>query len=508
LRAFRSLRGLRNGASFGEWVNAILRREAQRWTGRETRRATADEKTLSIVGGVWPPPAQAADEVTAGIRAALRVLSARERQITVLHYLDGLTCEEIGAGLRLPVGSVKRILHNSRRKARKEAQAMMQIERRCPRRLSYWMSGEVPHGEWDAMARLRPALAQAICLSVNKQPKSVAGIAEEVQSHADYVGDAVGDLVRLELLTSPKKDRYLLNFIAFDAEDWRKLAERITQPGAEISHRLGAAQESLADAFHRTPLAQSGWSWEDVSWAVNCEILAHRAVFRVWKDKPSYPIPTRPGGFPYWLGGYESSAGGFHADSVAWCGTDRGGWGIGHFGPSMDHRGYTWVFDPPAHGRAMLYTLLDGSITEDEIASSLAVEDRERYQGTLAKLVEARLAGRREDGRYQLTFPVWRSDDSDIMKPVVDKVARPLVYEVLVPTWAGLYQVLDDMGYGHSREQYPIWQDWLFSFILGEAIRFMVKQGALPELGEQPPAKWNFLAWKGELPLFSLSVAA
>ncbi len=35
--------------------------------------------------------------------------------------------------------------------------------------------------------------------------------------------------------------------------------------------------------------------------------------------------------------------------------------------------------------------------------------------------------------------------------------------------------------------------------------RFMVKQGTLPELGDPPPAKWNFTAWKGDLAIMRLS---
>jgi hypothetical protein len=33
----------------------------------------------------------------------------------------------------------------------------------------------------------------------------------------------------------------------------------------------------------------------------------------------------------------------------------------------------------------------------------------------------------------------------------------------------------------------------------------MAKQGTLPELGDSPPAKRSFTAWKGDLPLMRLT---
>jgi len=65
--------------------------------------------------------------------------------------------------------------------------------------------------------------------------------------------------------------------------------------------------------------------------------------------------------------------------------------------------------------------------------------------------------------------------------------------------------LLDEMGYEHRRDQYPLWQSWLSWEVLGLALEFMVKQGTLPEVGDPPRAKWHFTAWKGDLPLMRLS---
>lgn len=107
---------------------------------------------------------------------------------------------------------------------------MTDSERKGPRTLAKWMSGEVPQGKWDAPGRIDSALGHSICLSVNKRAKTVPKIATEVAAHEAYVGDMVANLAELEVLVSPRKGRYLLNCIAFDAEDWRKLVSRMQEP--------------------------------------------------------------------------------------------------------------------------------------------------------------------------------------------------------------------------------------------------------------------------------------
>jgi RNA polymerase sigma-70 factor (ECF subfamily) len=505
LRAFRSLDSLRDGTRFGQWLNTIVRRQSVQWhrDGRRTPEPTESAALYSLVGAAAPPP-KPPEEVVALVRGALSALSQRHRQVMILHYLEGFTCEEIAGKLGVSAGRVKRILHDSRRKVRTECRAMTDTEPTGPRTLSNWMSGEVPHGEWDVPTRLHSALAQTICLSVNKRAKTVKEIATAVEAHEKYVAGVVHNLAELEVLVSPRKDTYLLNFMAFDAEDWRKLVARMREPAGEIARRLADSQEALRAAYERTPLASSGWSWDDVVWAVNCLIVANRGVPALLCGAKTQPRPMRPGGFPYWLGGYEYVPEGPEMDAPGWYGTERPAWGVGHFGPSMSHKGYDWIFGPPPRGREVLVALLEGPLPEEKMLSHFDEEEREQYRSTLAELVSKSLVERADGDAYRPTFPVWREGDSEVLAPVVLRIIEPIATEVLAPIWSDLDALLDEMGYEHRRDQYPVWRHWLCGFILGEALRFMVKQGTLPELGDSPPAKWNHAGWKGDLPLMRL----
>jgi len=520
LRAFRSLDSLRDGARFGQWLNTIVRRQSIQWLrdGRRTPQPTESAALYSLVGAGWVSPEPPA-EVVALVREALGALSQRERHVMILHYLEGFTCQEIAGKLGVSAGRVKRILYDSRRKARTECRAMTDAERRRgPRALKHWLSGGVPRGEWNVLARLGWALAQSVCLSVNKRPKSLKEIAAEVEAHERYVEDMVADLSQFEVLVSPRKGTYLLNFIAFDAEHWRKLAARMGQPAGELAHRLAQSQRTLRKAYDQTPLAAE-WSWEDVVWVVNCFLVAQRGIARFLGGGvlgAALAPPARPGGVSYWLAGHEATPD-VPDRSVApgWYGNERPGWGwgLGQYGPCRPDE-VDWILTsaplgerplPPAE--EVLHGLVEGSRSEGQLLAEFKEEAREEYRATLAKLVSQGLVARADGDAYRLTFPVWREGDSEALTPVIDDVTRPLVEDVLTPTWSDLDHLLDEMGYEHRRDQYPLWQSWLCWEVLGAALEFMVKQGTLPHLGDPPPAKWSFTAWKGDLPLMRLTRA-
>ncbi len=269
VRAFRALPSLRDGERFGPWLNTITRRVGVQWLHDDDHRPEAMDGELTRgLPVLWGTPPQPPTELVARVRAALAVLSQRERRAMILHYLEGRSCEEIAAVLGVSNGSVRLILHHSRRKARKEADAMAEAvrERKGPRELGVWVDGYPGPGRGNIFHHLSSSLPQTICLVANKQPKTVAQLAKETEAHPRYVQEAVDDLVEMEALTSPAKGRYLANFIAFDAEDWRRLMKLRPEPAGEVAKRLAAAEPRLQKVFGRTPLAKLGWTWEKLIW--------------------------------------------------------------------------------------------------------------------------------------------------------------------------------------------------------------------------------------------------
>lgn len=506
VQAFRSLRNLQEAQSFGAWLNTIVRRQAQRWVnGRHHRPAPLEAELLVGAPGVmWQaegPPA----ELVERLRVALGALSRQERTTLVMHYLEGRSCEEIAAYLRLSVGSIKRLLHYSRRKARKECETMAKAEQEkaVPRRLHCWMNGDTGGGGWRLHDHLRPALAQAVCLTVNKQAKTVPQIAEEVMAHPKYVEETAQDLLENEALISPKKGYYLTSFIALEAADQRRLVALVKEPGAKLAARLATTAAQFKALYAKTPLAASGWQWEEFAWILYGGLIAVNGVSRhMPAEHLSPPWPHRPDGGRYWIGGREDApnlplAWGANiqcsvADTIPFNTGDYTPGGISHE-----------VIEQGLDRARLIGSFAEGPLTEEEALRSLGGA-REEWRLLLADLVGKGVV-KRTNGKFRLAVPVVRRGDSDLLTAPIDEVARPLVNEIIVPALRDVDKLLDEMGYSPWREQYPVWHYWQTGQFLGEALRFLMEQGVLPRPPEPTPATFAFVVWEYGLPLFSWS---
>jgi RNA polymerase sigma-70 factor, ECF subfamily len=108
-----------------QWVRRVALRLAINQFRRARRRAAA----LVRLGPPPVTPPASADALV--LDAALRTLPIRHRQVVVLHYLLGLSVEEIGRELVLPVGTVKSQLHRARQAlARQLAEPSLEVNHR------------------------------------------------------------------------------------------------------------------------------------------------------------------------------------------------------------------------------------------------------------------------------------------------------------------------------------------------------------------------------------------
>jgi RNA polymerase sigma-70 factor (ECF subfamily) len=498
-RAFRSLDALRDGARFGQWLNTIVRRQALAWVRDGDRRPeTLGEAALwGVPSATWDTGPDAPSDVVERIRESLDVLTQRERRVMVLHYLEGFTCEEIAAKLGVSPGGVKRILHTSRRKVRKECEAMAEAEKeqRGPRRLKVWIDGSVPPGRWDVFDHLQPGLAQAVCLAVNKEARTAEEIAARVEAHVEYVREVVSDLAEMTVFTSPKRGKHLASFIAFDAEDWRRLMQLVPEPAAEVAERFAGAEGRLRAAFEKTPLAACGWEWDDVIWVMYAVIVANAGVSRCEGVGHLRPTPDRPGGGSYWLGAHEDVPG---LPSIWTTGLNSS------FSSAAVHTGHFWTWQiergkvPAAASetdRAAIFELLVGGPRAESEIVELAEGRAEEMRSALADLVKLKIA-RRRNGKYELGIPLFGKGESDVLTAEVDAVVKPAVADIIVPALRDVDSLLDEMGYGHWREQYPEWHCWLGHNIPGEALRYLMEQGVLPRPREPVAPDFVTLAWE------------
>lgn len=128
VRAYQRLASLRDGQAFHAWITRLAVNMAHDRARRAKPRPLSLDAPLPGSDGsfVWEIADDAAGsearvlsgELSARVQAALMALSAEHRIVVVLHHLEGLPVDEIGALLGVPSGTVKSRLSRARAELR------------------------------------------------------------------------------------------------------------------------------------------------------------------------------------------------------------------------------------------------------------------------------------------------------------------------------------------------------------------------------------------------------
>ena len=131
LAAYESLPKLKTQAKFGSWLYGIALNKTRmhlRSQSLDARRAQPQTSN--------PPPADeiaARRETQAAIISALKSLPDASRETATLYYIDGYSQKDISKFTNRPLGTIKRRLHDARKKLRKELVAMVETELKSSR---------------------------------------------------------------------------------------------------------------------------------------------------------------------------------------------------------------------------------------------------------------------------------------------------------------------------------------------------------------------------------------
>jgi RNA polymerase sigma-70 factor, ECF subfamily len=104
------------------WLYRVTVNLAYTWISRRKKRRVSLEALVDqLMAPSWNAPEQLAEhaEVQEQVRRAVRELHFNQRVVVVLHYLSGLSLEEIADILDCPVGTVKSRLYYARENLRR-----------------------------------------------------------------------------------------------------------------------------------------------------------------------------------------------------------------------------------------------------------------------------------------------------------------------------------------------------------------------------------------------------
>lgn len=122
VRAFLSLKTLRKPESFYSWLLGIAGRVAKEQF-RSTLHRERDRKAAEVLRADV-----AEDTKDYPLEEVIAVLPETYRQVIVLRYYEGLSCQEVATRLALPLGTVTKTLSRAYLLLRQELQARERAE--------------------------------------------------------------------------------------------------------------------------------------------------------------------------------------------------------------------------------------------------------------------------------------------------------------------------------------------------------------------------------------------
>ncbi len=120
LAAYRGAASFRGDGRVKSWLLTIARNASMKHL-RSRPAVAVDDSTMDTLGieAGWGDPADPehlaeSAERSVALRAALAELAAEDREVIVLHDLEGLTGRETAGALGLPLAATKSRLHRAR----------------------------------------------------------------------------------------------------------------------------------------------------------------------------------------------------------------------------------------------------------------------------------------------------------------------------------------------------------------------------------------------------------
>ncbi|MGE5483334.1 MAG: RNA polymerase sigma factor, partial [Bacteroidota bacterium] len=325
---------LRDPEAFWPWFVSVERHVASRWYARRHReqelffledvgRETGSASEGAVLLACLTPPCEEGlldAELKQRLQSSVRALGRIYRDILVGFYVRGQNCSFLAAELGLPVGTVKRRLHEARaqlaqRLKNEEVEKPMRSNLGVPRRLYVYMNGSTGAGlpPWKYFQRLLP---QNIALTAHERALTTAEVAELLGVARPYIEEEVECLVRAELMREVRRPgsgdpAYQTNFFILDEGTCTELESRLREAGRVVAPLLVQLMNE-----HGADIRGSAASYRYLDDERLYRVfgpLALCAAFSAWQVEPP---PRRPDGGRWYMHGF--------ADSHPWwiCGTN------------------------------------------------------------------------------------------------------------------------------------------------------------------------------------------
>jgi RNA polymerase sigma-70 factor (ECF subfamily) len=125
VEAFERLGNLREPARLGAWLRSIAIHRSLDALRRRRPDVSLSEGCLQALDEPSPHEQLERQDLRARVLEAIRRLSRAQRETATLFYIDGYTVNEVARMQEAPVGTVKRRLHDARKRLKREMMDMV-----------------------------------------------------------------------------------------------------------------------------------------------------------------------------------------------------------------------------------------------------------------------------------------------------------------------------------------------------------------------------------------------
>ena len=264
----------------------------------------------------------------AWLRKRVVSLNARQREIMLLRYVDGLSIRAVAQRLAVSEATVKWHLHDTRRRLKEESNRMSQQDFLYrPRQMHMGINGQaVP--QLDIVFIENSPVKQNLCIACYQTPRTLPQLSEYLGIPAGYLEPDLQWLVEKEFLAETPQGYSTAFLIATSQETQESYAiikkHRETVSDVVISGLLEAEDTIRAIGFHGSDQPMNKLLW----------MLIYRLFNHLTLPIQSMDAPFRLDGGRYWPLGFDRTDAGTFEPAV-----DTRGWA---YNGSMTSDNYHW----------------------------------------------------------------------------------------------------------------------------------------------------------------------
>ena len=233
------------------------------------------------------------------IRDRIGRLGARQREIMLLRYLDGLSVREIARRLSISEATVKWHLHDTRRKLKEESNTMHEHTFQYrPRQLHMGIDGQyVP--QLDTVFIENSPVKQNLCIACYQAPRTLPQLAEYLGIPAGYLEPDLRWLVEKEFLTETSQG-YSTTFMVNTHQDKQSTYAIIQRHRRATSDVIVDGLMEAEDAIRAIGFHGCDQPMNKLLWLLIYRLFNHLSLPARFMNPP-----FRPDGGRYWPLGFD-----------------------------------------------------------------------------------------------------------------------------------------------------------------------------------------------------------